>query len=292
MTFKIRKAVIPVAGLGTRFLPFTKTSPKEMLPIINRPTIDYIVDEAVKSGIKEIIFITSSTKTSIIDYFDRNLDLERQLRKKGKDVQADELQKLSGMIKIIAVRQTDAKGLGHAVLQAKSIVGNEPFALLLGDDVIYNPKKPALGQLIELAEKEQASVLGVGEVPMENVSSYGVVDPAEDIDDRTFLLKGVVEKPTQAAAPSNLSIMGRYILTPKIFEFLEERNVDEATNEIQITDSILKLINTQKVYAYKFNGIRYDMGSKEGFIKANIEYAMRDPELKETVLKTVNFYNK
>lgn len=287
MNYKIKKAVIPVAGLGTRFLPFTKSAPKEMLPILNRPTIDYIVEEAINSGIEIIIFITSSTKTPIIDYFDRNLDLERQLRKKGKDSQAEDLKNLSEKAKFISVRQHDAKGLGHAVLQAKEIIGDEPFALMLGDDVIYNPEEPALKQLIKLAEKEKSSVLGVGEVPIEVVSNYGVVDPKETIDEKTILLKGVVEKPAKEVAPSNLSIMGRYILSPKIFEFLEENNIDPATNEIQITDSILKLMNYEKIYAYKFDGIRYDMGSKQGYIKANIEYALRDSELKSTVLETI-----
>ncbi len=280
---KIRKAVIPVAGSGTRFLPFTKTVPKEMLPIINKPTIQYIVDEAVASGIEQIIFITSSNKTALVDYFDRNWELERNLDEKGgKEYFLEEIKKPARQAKFVFVRQFKSLGLGHAVSLAKELIGDEPFALLLGDDVIKceNDVAPALKQMIDLYEINGGlSVLGVQEVAKENISNYGIISPFKQIDKSSFLIDGVVEKPKIDKAPSNKAIVGRYILTPKIFEYLDEGNVDLATNEIQITDSILKLIKSEGVYAKVLDGKRYDMGSVKGFLEAQIDFALNDKEL-------------
>ncbi len=288
---KIKKAIIPVAGNGTRFLPFTKTIPKEMLPIINKPTIDYIVDEAVDSGIEEIIFITSSSKTALVDYFDRNHELERSLRSKDKHDMIQQIVEPSKKAKFFWIRQHEAKGLGHAVSLASSLINeDETFALLLGDDVIYHDNKdepPALKELIEVYEKTGLSVLGVQEVPTENVSSYGVIDPGEAIGENAWKLNSVIEKPPKEEAPSNLAITGRYLLNAKIFDYLSEGRVDKATNEIQITDSILRLSNELGVAAKKLSGIRYDMGSISGFLKAQIEYAYRNPEHKDDLIKII-----
>ncbi len=299
---KIRKAIIPVAGNGTRFLPFTKTIPKEMLPIINKPTIDYIVDEAIESGIEEIIFITSSTKTAIVDYYDRHHQLEYELKKKGKENLITEIADPANKAKFFWIRQHEAKGLGHAVSLAAPLIGkDESFALLLGDDVIYHEKNecknpvcdtkegncPSLMKLIDVHEKTGLSVLGVQEVPESKVSSYGVIEPSEEISEDTWKVSSVIEKPKQEDAPSNLAIVGRYVLHQKIFDYLAENNVDEATNEIQITDSILKLGNELGVAAVKIDGNRYDMGSIQGFLKAQIEFALRSPEYKEDLIKVI-----
>ncbi len=292
---KIRKAVIPVAGNGTRFLPFTKTVPKEMLPIINKPTIQYIVDEAVASGIEEIIFITSSNKTALVDYFDRNWELEKNLENKGdKQIQLEDIKKPSKQAKYVYIRQYEALGLGHAVSLAKDLVGDEPFALLLGDDVIHHDDtiEPALKQMIDVYEKTNGkSVLGVQEVPHESVSSYGVISPSQDLGNKSTLIDGVVEKPEKDKAPSNKAIVGRYILTPKIFKYLDEKNVDPNTKEIQITDSILKLVNDEGVTAKTLDGIRYDMGSTKGFLEAQIDYALRNPELSKHVKEIIKRKN-
>ncbi len=288
---KIKKAIIPVAGNGTRFLPFTKTVPKEMLPIINKPTIDYIVDEAIASGIEEIIFITAANKTALVDYFDRNFELERSLEAKGKYDVIHSIVEPSKKARFIYIRQHEAKGLGHAVsLAAPLIQEDETFALLLGDDVIYHEKNetPALKELIEVYEKTGLSVLGVQEVPKENISSYGVISPSEELEvENSWKIKSVVEKPKLEDAPSNLAVVGRYLLNAKIFGYLSEGRVDKATNEIQITDSILRLSNELGVAAKKLSGLRYDMGSIQGFLKAQIEYAYRNPEYKDDVVKIV-----
>ncbi len=288
---KITKAIIPVAGNGTRFLPFTKTIPKEMLPIINKPTIDYIVDEAVASGIEEIIFITSSNKTALVDYFDRNHELERSLQSKNKHALIQEIVDPALKAKFFWIRQHEAKGLGHAVSLAAPLIGeDETFALLLGDDVIYHDdasELPALAELIEVYEKTGLSVLGVQEVPEENVSSYGVIDPGEEISENAWRLKSVIEKPAKEDAPSRMAITGRYLLNSKIFDYLAEGRVDKATNEIQITDSILRLSNELGVAAKLLSGIRYDMGSVAGFLKAQIEYAYRTPEYKQDLLNII-----
>ncbi len=288
---KIKKAIIPVAGNGTRFLPFTKTIPKEMLPIINKPTIDYIVDEAVDSGIEEIIFVSSSTKTAIVDYYDRNLELERNLEKKGKTKLIQEIVEPTKKAKFFWIRQHEAKGLGHAVsLAAPLIEEGETFALLLGDDVIYydnKDHKPALAELIEIYNQTGLSVLGVQEVSKESVSSYGIVETDEIITDSSWKIKSVIEKPSIEKAPSNLAIVGRYLLNSKVFDYLSEGNIDGPTGEIQITDSILRLANDLGVAARKLDGIRYDMGSHAGFLKAQIEYAYRDENMKEDLLKII-----
>ncbi len=290
---KIKKAVIPVAGNGTRFLPFTKTIPKEMLPIINKPTIDYIVDEAIASGIEEIIFITSSTKTALADFYDRNHELERSLQAKGKFAQIHEIVDPSFKAKFVWIRQYEAKGLGHAVSLASMLIEkDETFALLLGDDVIYNDNEniPALKQLVEVYEKTGGmSVLGVQEVPKENISNYGVVSLGEKLDiNDSWKIDSIIEKPSIEDAPSNLAVVGRYLLNAKIFDHLSEGRVDKSTNEIQITDSILRLAKEQGVAAKKMSGIRYDMGSIPGFLKAQIEYAYRDPELKDDLMKIID----
>ncbi len=272
---KIRKAIIPVAGLGTRFLPFTKNTPKEMLPILNKPTIQYIVEEALASGIEEIIFVTSTKKQSLVDYFKRDVELEEELSSRGKQDKSDLVKSIGEMIDIKVAIQDEALGLGHAVLQAKELVNGEDFALLLGDDVFYSEDKPALKQLIDLYEEKDVSVLGVQPVPKEIVYKYGVVDPETESNDDNFKLKGVVEKPAVEVAPSNLTIMGRYVLKNEVFKYLEEKNVDKATNEIQITDSILKLMNNGEVYAKVISGTRYDMGSIEGFVKAQEDFFKR-----------------
>ncbi len=290
---KIKKAIIPVAGNGTRFLPFTKTIPKEMLPIINKPTIDYIVDEAVAAGIEEIIFITSSNKSSLVDYYDRNHELERSLQAKGKFREIQEIVDPAKKAKFFLVRQHEAKGLGHAVSLAAPLIGeDETFALLLGDDVIYHDDSshmPALSELIEVYEKNDGiSVLGVQEVPEEKISSYGVIDPSESLEQEdSWKIKGIIEKPKKEVAPSNLAVVGRYLLHSKIFDYLLEGRVDKATNEIQITDSILRLAQDKGVAARKLTGIRYDMGSIAGFLKAQIEYAYRNPEYKEDLLEII-----
>lgn len=291
---KIRKAVIPVAGNGTRFLPFTKNVPKEMLPILNKPTIQYIVDEAVASGIEEIIFITSSNKTALVDYFDRNLVLERSLELKGKLKLKEVIKKPSSQAQYVYVRQFIARGLGHAVSLAANVIGDEPFALLLGDDVIYEEpgSAPALKQLIETYEKTGKSVLGVQEVPHETVSSYGVIAPTTQIDENSWEIDAVVEKPDAKIAPSNYAVVGRYILDGEIFKHLAQNNVDKATGEIQITDSIDKLLSTKGVVARKIIGQRYDMGSVKGFLKAQVEYALRDPEHKEAMEEIIGANKK
>lgn len=287
---KITKAVIPVAGNGTRFLPFTKNVPKEMLPILNKPTIQYIVDEAVASGIEEIVFITSSNKTALVDYFDRNLELERSLEAKGgKEEMIEAIIKPTKQAQYVYVRQFIAKGLGHAVSLAANVIGDEPFALLLGDDVIYEEEGqvPALKQLIETYEKTGKSVLGVQAVPEESVSSYGVISPINEIDENSWEIDAVVEKPASENAPSNKAIVGRYILDGSIFKHLLENNVDAATGEIQITDSIDKLIDTTGVVARNIIGRRYDMGSVKGFLEAQVEFALRDENLKDNMKEII-----
>lgn len=279
MTAKIKKAVFPVAGMGTRFLPATKATPKEMLPVVDKPLIQYAVEEAVAAGIKDLIFVTSYTKVPVINHFDKNFELEYRLEQAGKD-------KLLSIVRDILpegvncfyVRQAEALGLGHAVLCAKDIVGDEPFAVLLADDMIHCGQKPCLHTMIDLAIENQSSVVAVEQVPIDQVSQYGVIDPVKQAD-RLYQLQGVVEKPPMELAPSNLSIVGRYVLQPRIFELLEN-TPRGAGGEIQLTDAIADLLKEQTVQAYEFDGIRYDCGSKLGHMKANVEYALRHPELK------------
>ena len=280
---KIRKAVIPAAGLGPRFLPATKAIPKEMLPIVDIPTIQYIVKEAVNSGIEEILIITSSNKHCMENHFDHSYELEKRLIEADKQVEHDMICSIADMANIYYVRQKEPKGLGHAILCAKSFIGNEPFAVLLGDDIVENHSgKPALKQLIETYNEVEASIVGVQTVPDADVSKYGIVEPSKDMKEssKRVKLSSMVEKPKVDEAPSNLAVLGRYILTPEIFDFLEKQTPG-AGGEIQLTDAIKNLMISQAVYAYDFEGIRYDVGDKFGFIKATLEYALEREELQE-----------
>ena len=276
---RIRKAIIPAAGLGTRFLPATKAQPKEMLPIVDKPTIQYIIEEAIASGIEEILIITGRSKKSIEDHFDRSVELELELSKAGKDEMLEMVHNISEMVDIHYIRQKEPRGLGHAIHCAKAFVGDEPFAILLGDDIVYNDEKPCLKQLIDCYDEYKTSILGVQTVPEENVSKYGIVDGIQ-IEDRVCKVKGLVEKPSVEDAPSNVAILGRYIVTPKIFEILERTKPGKG-NEIQLTDALLELINEEAMYAYNFEGRRYDVGDKLGFLEATVEYALRRENLKE-----------
>ena len=277
---KVRKAIIPAAGLGTRFLPATKSMPKEMLPIVDVPTIQYIVEEAVKSGIEEILIITNGNKHSMENHFDVNFELETRLRASNKHKDADLIRKIANMANVYYVRQKEPKGLGHAVSCAKSFVGNEPFAVLLGDDLIVNKNgDPVLKQLIDAHNITNSSVVGVQEVERKNVSKYGVVKPIE-INGRLIQICDFVEKPAVEVAPSNFAVLGRYVLTPEIFEILDNQKPGKG-GEIQLTDAIATLMETQKVYAYDFEGLRYDVGDKFGFVKATIDFALDREDLNE-----------
>ncbi|TQR12712.1 UTP--glucose-1-phosphate uridylyltransferase GalU [Psychrobacillus soli] len=277
---KVRKAIIPAAGLGTRFLPATKAMPKEMLPIVDRPTIEYIVEEAIASGIEDIIIVTGKGKRAIEDHFDRNLELEENLMEKGK---FDLLEKVnqSSKVEIHYIRQKEPKGLGHAVWCARNFIGDEPFAVLLGDDIVQ-AEKPCLKQLIEQYDETGSSVIGVQTVANENTHRYGIIDPSSK-EGRRYQVSNFVEKPEQGTAPSNLAIMGRYILTPEIFEFLEKQETG-AGGEIQLTDAIQHLNQVQDVYAFDFEGKRYDVGEKLGFIQTTIEMALQDEGLRDELL--------
>ena len=260
MENKIRKAIIPAAGLGTRFLPATKAQPKEMLPIVDKPTLQYIIEECVASGIEEILIITGRNKKSIEDHFDRSVELEMELEKAGKQQMLEMVREISDMVNIHFIRQKEPRGLGHAILCAKTFVGDEPFAVLLGDDVVYNDQKPCLKQLIDCYGEYKTSVLGVQTVEPQDVNKYGVVGGIH-IEDRVYKVKNLVEKPSIEEAPSNVAILGRYIITPKIFEILENTKPGKG-NEIQLTDALLKLIEHEAMYAYNFEGRRYDVGDK------------------------------
>nr|WP_288701436.1 UTP--glucose-1-phosphate uridylyltransferase GalU [uncultured Romboutsia sp.] len=270
---KIRKAIIPAAGLGTRFLPATKAQPKEMLPIVDKPTLQYIIEECVASGIEEILIITGRNKKSIEDHFDRSVELEMELEKAGKQEMLEMVREISDMVNVHFIRQKQPRGLGHAILCAKTFVGNEPFAVLLGDDVVYNEQKPCLKQLIDCYGEYKTSVLGVQTVEPQDVNKYGIVGGLH-IEDRVYKVKELVEKPYVEESPSNVAILGRYVITPKIFEILENTAPGKG-NEIQLTDALLKLIEHEAMYAYDFEGRRYDVGDKLGFLEATVEYALR-----------------
>ena len=276
---KVRKAVIPAAGLGTRFLPATKAVPKEMLPIVDKPTIQYIIEEALASGIEEILIITSRNKGAIEEHFDRNIELEQNLFEHGKKKELAMVQTISN-IRIHSVRQKVARGLGHAILCAKDFVGNEPFAVLLGDDVVYNDEKPALGQLINAYNKLDGTVLGVQTVAQEATKLYGIVDTNGSVGDRTYSVQDMVEKPNPDEAPSRLAVLGRYVITPAIFDILEKTEPGKG-GEIQLTDALKVLAKQEKMFAYDFEGRRYDIGDKEGFLEACVEYALRRDDLKD-----------
>ena len=279
---KVRKAIIPAAGLGTRFLPATKAMPKEMLPIVDKPTIQYIVEEAVESGIEDIIIVTGKGKRAIEDHFDHSFELEQNLLEKGKMELLNEVQKSAQMVDIHYIRQKEPRGLGHAIWCARKFIGNEPFAVLLGDDIV-KAEKPCLRQMIEQYERYRASVIGVQHVPDDEVSRYGIVD-AKQLDERFFSVNNLVEKPKRENAPSNLAIMGRYILSPRIFDVLDNQEPG-AGGEIQLTDAIAQLNRFEQVYAYDFEGTRYDVGEKLGFIKTQVEFALEREELRKDLLE-------
>ena len=275
---KIRKAVFPVAGLGTRFLPATKASPKEMLPIVDKPLIQYAVEEAVEAGIDQLIFVTGRNKRSIPDHFDKAYELEAELQAKGKD-------KLLQMVKniipdhvsCIYIRQAEALGLGHAVLCAKPVVGDEPFSVILADDLIDNEQNGCVKQMVQSYKENAASVLAVQQVEQTETDKYGIVSLKDETETEGFIT-GMVEKPKPEDAPSTLAVVGRYVLTPRIFHFLEQTQKG-AGGEIQLTDAIADLLSEEQVYAYKFSGIRYDCGNKLGYLQATVELAMKHPEV-------------
>jgi UTP--glucose-1-phosphate uridylyltransferase len=274
---QIRKAVFPAAGLGTRFLPATKAQPKEMLPLVDKPLIQYVVEEAVQSGIRHITIITGRGKNAIEDHFDVSWELEQVLSARGKKDLLDEMRAISNMVNVSYVRQKEALGLGHAVLMSRDAVGSEPFAVMLGDDIIDSPT-PCLGRMVALFEKLQSSILATCEVPRSQISSYGVIRgyPVEGFDGRVYRVQDVVEKPSAREAPSNLAIIGRYILTPEIFGVLENTSSGRG-GEIQLTDGIRTLLEQQPVYAYMIEGTRHDAGDKLGFLKATVEFALKRP---------------
>lgn len=278
---KIRKAIIPAAGLGTRFLPATKAQPKEMLPIVDKPTLQYIIEEAVESGIEEILIITGRNKSSIENHFDKSVELELELEKSGKNELLEEVRRISDMVNIHYIRQKEPKGLGHAIYCAKSFIGNESFAVLLGDDIVYN-RKPCLKQMIEVYNEYETSILGVQEVADKDVCKYGIVD-GKQIKDRIYKVKGLIEKPSIGNAPSNIAILGRYIINPTIFEILERTKPGQG-GEIQLTDGLKELAQKEAVYAYIFEGRRYDVGDKQGFLEATVEYALRREDLRADFL--------
>lgn len=275
---KVRKAIIPAAGLGTRFLPATKAQPKEMLPIVDKPTIQYIIEEAVASGIEDIIIITGRSKRAIEDHFDKAYELENELLKSKKHDLIKLVQDISNLANIYYVRQKEALGLGHAIHCAKTFIGNEPFAVLLGDDIVEAPT-PCLKQMIDVYDQYQTTLLGVQTVDPKNVSKYGIID-GNQVDDRIYKVKDMVEKPAPEVAPSNVAILGRYIITPAIFDCLE-RTKPGAGGEIQLTDALKLLSEQEAMYAYDFVGRRYDVGNKMGFLEATVEFALRRDDLKD-----------
>ena len=279
---KVKKAIIPAAGLGTRFLPATKAQPKEMLPIVDKPTIQFIIEEAIASGIEEILIITGRNKKCIEDHFDKSVELEMELEKSGKSELLELVRDISEMVDIHYIRQKEPRGLGHAIYCAKTFVGNEPFAVMLGDDVV-DSEVPCLKQLIDCYSEYNTSILGVQKVPEDEVSKYGIVDGIH-IEDRVYKVKDLVEKPAAEESPSNIAILGRYIITPRIFEHLERTNPGKG-GEIQLTDALKSLINEEVMYAYNFEGRRYDVGDKIGFLQATIEYALKKEELRDDFIK-------
>ncbi|WP_252232053.1 UTP--glucose-1-phosphate uridylyltransferase GalU [Clostridium sp. ZBS15] len=279
---KVKKAIIPAAGLGTRFLPATKAQPKEMLPIVDKPTIQYIIEEAVASGIEEILIITGRNKKCIEDHFDKSIELEFELEKSGKEELLELVRNISDMVDIHYIRQKEPKGLGHAIHCAKTFVGNEPFAVLLGDDVV-DSEEPCLKQLIDCFGEYNTTILGVQTVAQENVSKYGIVDGIH-IEDRVYKVKDLVEKPSTEEAPSNVAILGRYIITPEIFNILENTKPGKG-GEIQLTDALKTLISKEAMYAYNFEGRRYDVGDKLGFLQATVEFALKREELREPFIE-------
>ncbi|AWI06864.1 UTP--glucose-1-phosphate uridylyltransferase GalU [Clostridium drakei] len=278
----VKKAIIPAAGLGTRFLPATKAQPKEMLPIVDKPTIQYIIEEAVASGIEEILIITGRNKRAIEDHFDKSIELEKDLEDHKKEDLLYLVKEISNMADIYYIRQKEPKGLGHAISCARTFVGNEPFAVMLGDDVV-DSKVPCLKQLIDCYDEYKTSIIGVQEVNKEDVYKYGIVKGMY-IEDRVYKVKDLVEKPKIEEAPSNIAILGRYIITPAIFDILRNTTPGKG-DEIQLTDALRTLIKSEAMYAYNFEGRRYDVGDKLGFLKATVEFALRRDGLKESFME-------
>jgi|SRR5271169_2733168 len=277
---KIRKAVFPAAGLGTRFLPATKAQPKEMLPLVDKPIIQYVIEEAAASGLTNIIIVTGRGKNAIEDHFDVSYELEQLLRERGKTDLLEQVRTISSMINVSYVRQGETLGLGHAVLMAKDLVGNEPFAVMLGDDIIDSPV-PCMKQMIEVFEEHQGPVIAVHQVPHDEISAYGVIDGVpEGPSGRVFRIRDMIEKPAKADAPSDLAIIGRYILTPDIFDALEATPRDKA-GEIQLTNGLRALKDKRPLFGYRFDGVRHDAGNKLGFLKATVEFALKRADLGE-----------
>ena len=278
MNLKVRKAVIPAAGMGTRFLPATKAQPKEMLPIVDKPTIQYIIEEAVASGIEDILIVTGRGKRAIEDHFDKSYELEDMLKKKGDEELLSLVQGVSNLANVNYIRQKEPKGLGHAIYCARSFIDNEPFAVLLGDDIV-DSGVPCLKQMIEVYEQYNTTILGVQHVPDSDVSKYGIIK-GTGIGERIYRVEDMVEKPDRDKAPSNVAILGRYIITPEIFTYLEKATPGKG-GEIQLTDALRALLSSNSVYAYDFVGKRYDVGNKQGFLEATIEFALKREELKD-----------
>ncbi len=278
MIMRVKKAIIPAAGLGTRFLPATKAQPKEMLPIVDKPTIQYIVEEAIDSGIEEILIVTGRNKRAIEDHFDRSVELELELARKNNNGLLKQVQDISNLVDIHYIRQKEAKGLGHAIYCARTFVGNEPFAVLLGDDVVSS-RIPCLRQLMDVFEDYSNTVLGVQKVSPDDVNKYGIIS-CEELGERLYKVKDLVEKPAINDAPSNVAILGRYIITPEIFDILGKTEPGSG-GEIQLTDALRTLGNSQPMYAYNFEGKRYDIGSKLGFLQATVEFALQREDLKD-----------
>lgn len=289
---KVTKVVIPAAGFGTRFLPATKSLPKEMFPIVDTPTLQYVVEEAVKSGITDVLIILGKNKKCIEDHFDYAVELENLLAKAGKNAEIKVVRDIADMANFHYIRQKEMKGSGHAILLAKAFVGNEPFGVIYGDDVVYNPNSPALSQLIKAYETTGKTIVGCQNVPREEATKYGVVQPGL-VKGRYTEIKGFVEKPPIDKLPSTLASMGRYVLTPDIFDILET-TPPSPSGEIYLTDAILTLANTSGAYAYDFEGKRYDVGDKVGYIEASIEYGLRDDtinaKLKDYLKKIVSTF--
>lgn len=278
---KVRKAVIPVAGFGTRFLPATKSMSKEMIPVIDKPVIQYIVEEVVASGVKQIIFITSHNKRAIEDHFDKSSELERLLEKKDKKKELEMVQEISRMANFVYVRQKEPLGLGHAILCAKELVGNDPFVVCLGDDII-DAKIPATKQLIKVYEKYRVPVIGVFEVPKDQTDRYGIIEPKKTLDNGAIQMKSIVEKPEPKKAPSNIAVGGRYVLTPDIFKALEETDFDKS-GEIQLTNGIQLLMKKRRFFACKYEGAYHDCGNKLELLKTTIKFALRDKEISKDI---------
>lgn len=287
----IKKAVIPAAGYGTRFLPVTKALPKEMLPIIDRPTLEYIVNEAIDSGITDILLVVSGNKNSIVDYFDRNLELEYKLLERKKEYEYGLVTNIALGANLYFIRQKEQLGLGHAVLQGETFVGNDDFAVLLGDDVYVNDAYPATKQMIDAYNQVKSSILGTIEVSLEDTKKYGICDPVEQSNNQLKVLKSVVEKPEPKNAPSRSAIGGRYILTSTIFKYLRDQEKGKG-NEIQLTDAILRLMNEEKVYSFDVDARRYDVGKKIDYIEAIIDFGLKRDDLKDDIQALINKKSK